>query len=52
VNSQRETPTVLEEFKHFIEFLQNLWAILASVSVLFPLSNMFAQIVPVAAKFN
>ena len=29
----------LEEFKDFIAFLRNLWSILASVSVLFPLSN-------------
>jgi hypothetical protein len=40
--------TVLEEFKDFIKFLQHLWAILAGVSVLFPLSNTLAGIIPLA----
>lgn len=43
-----EEPTFLDEFKKFIGFLQNLWAILAGVSVLFPLSNVLAQIIPLA----
>jgi hypothetical protein len=48
MNASQETSVVLEEFKAFIGFLQHLWAILASVSVLFPLSNTFAGIIPLA----
>lgn len=36
----------LEEFKHFIAFLQSLWGILAGISVLFPLSNVFIKLIP------
>lgn len=38
----------LGEFKTFIGFLQNLWAILAGISALFPLSNTLANIIPLA----
>ena len=36
----------LDEFKKFITFLQNLWGILAGVSVLFPLSNTLVKVIP------
>lgn len=36
----------LNEFKDFSTFLQNLWGILAGISVLFPLSNVFLKIIP------
>ncbi len=36
----------LEEFREFIAFLQNLWGILASISILFPLSNKFFKLIP------
>jgi hypothetical protein len=48
MGSVQEDPPVLKEFKQFIEFLQNLWTILAGVSVLFPLSNTFGQVIPLA----
>jgi hypothetical protein len=35
----------VQEFK---QFLQNVWAILAGISVLFPLSNALAEIIPLA----
>jgi hypothetical protein len=46
--NQKEGVSFLEEFKQFLQFLQNLWAILASISVLFPLSNALAKILPLA----
>ena len=36
----------LKEFKEFTTFLRNLWGILAGISVFFPLSNVFIQIIP------
>ena len=40
--------TFLEEFKGFVAFLQNLWGILAGITVLFPLSNVLTKIIPLA----
>jgi len=48
MRSSQDTARVLQEFKDFVEFLQHLWAILAGVSVLFPLSNTFVRIIPLA----
>lgn len=39
----------LEEFRDFIIFLQNLWGLLANISVVFPLSNVFIKIIPLKA---
>jgi len=36
----------LQEFKEFTTFLRNLWGILAGISILFPLSNVLMQIIP------
>lgn len=41
--------TFLEEFRNFIAFLQNLWGLLAGISVVFPLSNVFIKIIPLKA---
>jgi len=41
----------LTEFRDFMAFLRNLWGILAGVSVFFPLSNIFMQIIPLGT-FN
>jgi hypothetical protein len=38
----------LGEFRQFLDFLKSLWAMLAGTSVLFPLSNQFAQVVPLS----
>lgn len=46
MNADHDAPDAVEELRRFIEFLQNLWASLAGVSVLFPLSNTFAQVIP------
>jgi len=48
MKAQQGTPPSLDELRHFMEFLRNVWAALAGVSVLFPLSNAFSQIIPVA----
>jgi hypothetical protein len=48
MSSSRETPVVIREWKEFLVFLQDLWALLAGVSVLFPLSNTLVTIIPLA----
>jgi len=44
----QNSDAALSEFRKFIEFLGNLWAALASTSVLFPLSNQLAQVIPLS----
>lgn len=44
--SSNEGKVFLEEFRDFIAFLQNLWGILAGISVLFPVSNALAGAIP------
>lgn len=39
----------LKEFREFIEFLGTLWGLLAGISVLFPLSSVFIQVIPLKA---
>jgi ABC-type xylose transport system permease subunit len=46
MSNPKGNTSFLAEFKQFLLFLQNLWAILAGVSVLFPLSNALTKIVP------
>lgn len=48
MNNPKEEVSFLNEFKDFLQFLQNLWTILAGISVLFPLSNALAKIIPLA----
>ena len=48
MSASHEPPGAVRELREFVEFLQHLWAILAGVSVLFPLSNSFVRIIPVA----
>lgn len=37
----------LAELREFLGFLRSLWGLLAGVSVLFPLSNLLAEVVPI-----
>ena len=37
----------LDEFKDFIGFIQNLWGMLAGISILFPLSNVLFKVIPI-----
>lgn len=46
VSSSKQGARYIKEFKEFIRFLRNLWGILAGVSVFFPLSNVFMQVIP------
>jgi ketopantoate reductase len=39
----------LEELTEFLTFLQNLWGILAGLSVFFPLSNILLRVIPLGA---
>lgn len=38
----------LRELRDFLQFLRSLWGVLAGISVLFPLSNAFFTVVPLA----
>lgn len=42
----------LGEFRDFLGFLQNLWGILAGVSVFFPLSNTLMKILPIGNIYD
>lgn len=46
-NSQKEE-TSMDELKQFTRFLQSLWGTLAGISVLFPLSNALAKVIPLS----
>lgn len=46
MKTDREASPVLREFAAFLEFLHGLWAALASVSILFPLSNSLFDVIP------
>jgi hypothetical protein len=46
VSSSKPGARYLKEFKEFTRFLRNLWGILAGVSIFFPLSNVFMQVIP------
>jgi hypothetical protein len=48
MTSEPEPRSAIDEFKQFMDFVQNFWAALAGVSVLFPLSNTLTQVVPLA----
>lgn len=46
MKAEQEKSPVLRELAAFLEFLHGLWAALASVSILFPLSNALIDIIP------
>ncbi|WP_153306024.1 hypothetical protein [Desulfatiglans anilini] len=43
---------ILKEFKEFFAFLQNLWGILAGISVFFPLSNTMMKVIPIGQFYD
>jgi hypothetical protein len=46
MNATNQGKTFLRELKDFLSFLQNLWGILAGISVFFPLSNVLIKLIP------
>jgi hypothetical protein len=42
----------LQELREFLRFLRSLWGLLASISVLFPLSNVMLRVIPIAGGGN
>jgi hypothetical protein len=42
----------LRDLRDFLRFLQSLWGILAGVSLLFPLSNVFFDVLPIHEKYR
>jgi len=51
-NRSTKDTTFLKEFEDFVTFLRNLWGALAGISTLFPLSNVFIQIIPLETFDN
>ena len=49
MNSPKSKIGYLGELKEFLTFLKNLWGILASISIFFPLSNVLLGIIPLRA---
>lgn len=47
MNDQVDAGSALQEFKEYLEFLKGLWASLGSASILFPLSNALAEVIPI-----
>lgn len=46
MNPEDKEKGFLTEFQDFIAFIKKLWGMLAAVSILFPLSNVFLKIIP------
>ncbi len=46
MNMPTEGADFLIELKEFLNFLRKLWGMLASISVFFPLSNVFVRFIP------
>jgi hypothetical protein len=42
----------LQELRDFLRFLGSLWGLLASISVLFPLSNVLVTVIPIESGGN
>lgn len=49
MESQQRGAGFLREFREFITFLSTLWGLLAGISVFFPLSSVFIQVIPLKA---
>ena len=49
MNASNQDATFVKEFKDFVVFLQNLWGVLAGISLLFPLSDAFFKIIPLGS---
>jgi hypothetical protein len=47
MKNQIRPGSALQEFRDYLEFLKGLWAALGSASVLFPLSNGLAGVIPI-----
>jgi hypothetical protein len=46
MNSAGRGTQFLQELKEFLAFLQSLWGLLVGITALFPLSNVFANLIP------
>ena len=47
MTSSNNGKNFLDEFRDFIGFIQNLWGMLAGISILFPLSNALFKVIPI-----
>jgi cation transport ATPase len=49
VESPQRGAGFLREFREFLAFLSTLWGLLGGISVFFPFSNLFSQVIPLEA---
>ena len=47
MNEDKAIASTLQEFREYLDFLKGMWASLGSVSVLFPMSNALAEVIPI-----
>jgi hypothetical protein len=52
VESPQRGADFLREFREFIAFISTLWGLLAGISVFFPISSVFIQVIPLKALDN
>jgi len=52
MNGSDKGTETLKEFRDFFGFIQNLWGILAGVSVFFPLSNTLMKVIPIGHFYD
>lgn len=48
--TRRDSDDPIAEFRDFVAFLSSLWGSLAGLSVVFPLSNVLANVIPLASS--
>lgn len=47
MNNTNKGAAFIEEITKFLTFLQNLWGVLAGMSVLFPISSALMNVIPI-----
>ena len=52
MNDSGKGSETLKEMRDFLGFIQNLWGILAGVSIFFPLSNTLMKVIPIGHFYD
>ena len=52
INPSDQSAKFIQEFRDFTTFLRSLWGMLTGISIFFPLSNVFMQIIPLGTFDN
>jgi hypothetical protein len=48
MQNEKQSPDLLADIRHFLQFLQGLYGLLSGITLLFPLSNALIPLIPVA----